>query len=187
MFQQKPKRPFGPCRGQSLWMKVRWCPCWFHHRPTVRSSHTPSTSGHRCQGWRRCAYVQQKPQQPFDQYRGQSLWMKVRWCPCWFHHRPTVLCCHAPSTSGHRCQEWRRCGDFSIPYRNGCAARAEVDRCGWRCVGVRVGSHHCPTVRSSHTPSTSGHRCQGWRRCGMLQQTIVVRISKGRGTRRATA
>ena len=36
-LQQTPQRPFGPCRGQSLWMKVRWCPCCFHHRPTAPS------------------------------------------------------------------------------------------------------------------------------------------------------
>ena len=53
-FQQTPQRPFGPCRGRSLWMKVRWCSCCFLHRPTVHGRLSPNTSGRRCQGWHRC-------------------------------------------------------------------------------------------------------------------------------------
>ena len=94
---QRPQRPFGPCRGRSLWMMVHWCPCCFHHRPTVRIGPTPNTSGRRCQGWRRCGNIQQTPQRPFGPYRGRSLWMKVRWCSCCFLHRPTVLIVYPPT------------------------------------------------------------------------------------------
>ena len=87
---------------------------------------TPSTSGRRCQGWRRCGNFQQTPQRPFGPCRGRWLWMKVRWCPCCFLHRPTVRSCPAPNTSGRRCQGWRRCGNSSR-HRNGRSARAEVD------------------------------------------------------------
>ena len=59
-----------PCRGLWLWMKVRWCPCWFHHRPTVLCCPIPSTSGRRCQEWRRCGILQQTPQRPFGPCRG---------------------------------------------------------------------------------------------------------------------
>ena len=112
MIQQTPQRPFGLCRGQSLWMKVHWCSCWFHH-PTVRSCSIPSTSVRCCQGWCRCGMLQQTPQRPFGPCRGQSLWMEVHRCPCWFH-RPTVRSCCAPNTSGRRCQEWRRSGIFQL-------------------------------------------------------------------------
>ena len=108
--QQIRQRPFDPCRGQSLWMKVRWCPCWFHRRPTVRSSHFPNISGRRCQGWRRCGRCQQKPQRLFVPFRGQSRWLKVRWCSCSFHHRPIVHCCPFPNISGRRYRGWRRHG-----------------------------------------------------------------------------
>ena len=113
-FQQKRPRPSCPCRGQSLWMKVRWCSCLdlIHHRPTVLWSPLPSTSPRRCQGWRRCGNIQQIPQRLCGPCRARSLWMKVRWCPCWFHHRSTVRCCPIPNTSGRRCQGWRRCGDL---------------------------------------------------------------------------
>ena len=112
MLQQTQQRPFGPCRGQSLWMKICWRWCCFHRRPTVRNYSFPSTSNRRCQGWRRCIERQQTPQRPFGPCRGQSLWMKVCWRWCCFHRRPTVRYCQIPNTSGHRCQEWRRCGDL---------------------------------------------------------------------------
>ena len=59
MSHQTPQRPFGRCRGQWLWMKVRRCSCCFHRRPTVHWNRIPSTSYRRCQGWRRCDSLQQ--------------------------------------------------------------------------------------------------------------------------------
>ncbi len=111
--QQTPQQPFGPCRGRSLWRKVLLCTSnmyeLFHHRLTVRTYRTPNTSGRRCQGWRKRGNGQQTPQRPFGPHRGQSRWMKVRWCSCWCsHRRPTFHSRRRPRTSGRRCQGWRR-------------------------------------------------------------------------------
>ena len=77
-------------------------------RPTVHCCPVPNTSTRRCQGWRRCGDIQQKPQRSFVPYRGRLLWMKVRWrtqpIRC-----PTVRIGPIPNTSNRRCQGWRRC------------------------------------------------------------------------------
>jgi hypothetical protein len=80
-----------------------------HHRPTVHRRQSPTLQSRRCQGWRRCGNIQQTPQRPFGPCRGQSLWMKVRWCPYGgsIAQLPVVV---LPSTSHRRCQGWRRCG-----------------------------------------------------------------------------
>ena len=106
--QRTTQRPYGLCQGQSLWMKVRWWPCCFHHYPTDPQRPAPNTSRRRYQEWRRCVDLQQTPLRQFGPFQGQSRWMKVRWCPCCFHHRPTVRHCPIPSTSNRRCQGWRR-------------------------------------------------------------------------------
>ena len=163
-------------------MKVRWCPCWFHHRPTVRGRHTPSTSGRRCQEWRRCADIQQTPCRSHKQRTRNSKSHRLSRCPlrsrnprcrfrrlqrvrfvqfrvC-FHRRPTVLHSRIPNTSCHRCQGWRRCGTLQHPpqqpfgpYRDQ-SLWMKVRWC-WCCF------HHRPTVRSCPLPNTSRHRCQG--------------------------
>ena len=164
-LRQKPQPRFGPCRGQSLWMKglalPPHCP---HHRPTVRRSRAPSTSGRRCQGWRRCVYALQRPQRPFVPCRGQSLWTKVRRCRCRFHHRPTVHGHHHPNTSSRRCRELRRCGHFQLtpqwpfgPHRDRLHLLGEK-LCTLNTSGL---SHRHPTALRHPIPNTSVGRCQG--------------------------
>ena len=166
--QQTPQQPFDPCRGQSPWMKVRTCPSWFHRRPTARRYPSPSTSGRRCQGWRRRANFQQTLQRPFGPFRGQSPWMKVRWCSCCFHRRPTVRRSQFPNTSGCRCRGWHRCGHFQQTLQRPFGPCRGQSR--WMEVKVDPRRlHHCPTVRRRLLPNTSGRRCQGWHRCGRLQ------------------
>ena len=118
--QQTPQRPFGPCRGQSRWMKGRWWQCCFHHRPTVHSYRPPNTSGRRCQGWRRCGTSQQTPQRPFGPCRGQSLWMKVCWRSCCFHHSRCPLLSdpqHFRSPLSRMAQVWNEPADTATAVR----------------------------------------------------------------------
>ena len=136
-------------------MKVRWYRCCFHHRPTVRRSPAPNTSTHRCQGWRRCAYLQQIPQRPFGRCRGWWRWMKVRWYRCCFHHRPTVRMGRpAPSTSLRCCQVWRRCVHLQ-------------QRVSYLCKLILLGNQQCLLEQEVRgLPSDSLHR---WAPClGLL-------------------
>ena len=135
-FQQTSQRPFGRCRGQWLWMKVRRCWCCFHRRPTVHWNRIPSTSYRRCQGWRRCESLQQitcrsnKQRKRCSKSRCRrrcrrrcSLQSRNSRCRCrkakqvnlgWccFHHRPAARRGHIPNTLGRRCQGSRRCGNY---------------------------------------------------------------------------
>ena len=103
------QRLCGSRRGRSLRLKVRWYRCYFLHRQVVRIRHHPSTSRHRCQEWHNVCQSRQQRQQPSGPGRGQSVWMKVRWCACCFHHRQVARFRHGPNTSGHRCRGQRRC------------------------------------------------------------------------------
>ena len=152
-------------------MKVCQFRCCFHRRPTVRNYPFPSTSHRRCQAWRRCGEFQQTSQRPFGRCRGQWLWMKVRRCWCCFHRRPTVHWNRIPSTSYRRCQGWRRCESHQqTTQRQFGQYRGQL---AWMEANARlllIQLHRCPTARWSSTPNTSYRRCQGWRRCGSLQQ-----------------
>jgi hypothetical protein len=75
-------------------------------------------------------YLQQTPQRPFGPFRGQSVWMKVRWCSVGSTIAQLSVCRHIPSTS---CLAVVKDGAgvvISSRHSNGRSARAEVNRCG---------------------------------------------------------
>ena len=153
-----------------------------YHCPTFRHCTFPSTSGRRCQGWRRCGHLQQTPQRRFGLFRGQSLWMKgCGGCSLWDNHLPAVRRSLVPNTSGRRCQEWRRCVAFQqTPLWPFGLFRGQSL---WMEVRSSSADHclECPTVHRCRIPNTSGRRCQGWRRCGDIQNPPQRPFGPSRG------
>ena len=166
-----PKRPFGPCRGQQVWMRVHsGCRCspWMHHRQACRSCPTPSTSDRRCPGRHRCGKIQQTQPRPIAPCQGR--WMKVFGRDLLRHRCRSVPCRCGPSISARRYRGWRRYATFQQrpPWPFDRFLDQPTHRMAWRDLRPL---RHYPTAHSHRHPSTSSRHCQEWHRYVGSQQT----------------
>ena len=84
-----------------------------------------------------------------------------------YHHCPDDHLFQTPNRKQNRCQEWRRCRRFLKRERQQCDP---FQGCWSRWESFVVMYLHCPIGHSHPLPNRRQHRCQEWRRCGLLQK-----------------
>ena len=142
-----------------------WFCQMFLHYPIGRDLRIPSTTQHRCRGWRRCGKAPEESATAVRPVPRLLVSVGVVLVRCSSITQSAVTSV-SPARHRHRCRGSAQVWGTSGRERYGSATCTEAagERGWWFCQMFL----HYPIGRNLRLPSTTQHRCRGWRRCGSL-------------------